>query len=200
MWLILGISYGVLNILTYRLGQDNLIGTFLSSIPMWLVIPYFAVTSNDSRQKAIVDSMLSLTGIFAGYHITRVLKHGVSVLDSYDMLWIVIGAVFGIIWAVTVYPVYEKHFGMDVTLIQKNILPSAFIAEAINEMSTKFVFRFPQNFNACHLLLLIAGVVLFTIFNRKELNRLNNYIAFIIVSLVEYAGIKFIYKLLHAVL
>lgn len=189
-------TYGVLNIFTYSTGQNNLIGTFLSSIPMWLVIPYIAITNSDSRQKAMLNSMMSLSGIFAGYHIASVLKSGTYSLNGYDVFWIITGAVFGLIWGIAVYPINKK----GIKVIQKNILPAVFIAEALHEMHNQFVFTFYGNFSMNHILLIVTGALLFIIINRKELKNLMNYITLAIVSLAGYIGITVIYRLLYAVL
>lgn len=195
-WLILGISYGVLNIFTYQSGDSNLLGTFLSSIPMWLVLPYFAAAKSNSRKKAVINSTLSLTGIFIGYHVMRMLKSGTHSLDMYDILWIGTGVVFGLLWGVIVYPSDNKN----IRLLQKNLLPAAFIAEAMYEMQQHFVFRFLYNFNMLHGLLLVAGTALFVIINRTDLKSLKNYAVFITLLIIEFIGITIVYNLLYMIL
>ncbi len=162
---------------------------------MWLLIPYFCAVKSNNRKNAVLNSTLSLMGIFTGYHITRIMKNGVSGLDSYDMLWIVIGAVFGLIWGLIVYPVNNKNFN----LFQKNLLPATFIAEALYEMKKSFVFRFPNNFNSLHTMLLIMGIILYFFINAKNSKKLKNYAAVIVLSLAEFIGIAVVYNILYMI-
>ena len=196
LWLILGILYGVLNIFFYGIDQNNFLGTFLSSVPMWLVIPYFSAIKNSNRKSAVFSSMFALMGVFTGYHITRILKSGIFAVDLYDILWIIIGAVFGLIWGLIAYPVKNSN----IKLLQRNLLPATFIAEALYEMKKSFVFRFPNNFNSLHIMLLATGVVLYFFINGKDFKSLKNCLAFVVISLVEFIGITAVYSILHSIL
>ena len=194
--LILGISYGAVNILSYTVLQSDTIGTFLSSIPMWLVLPYFVAVKSEKMKIASINSAVVLAGIFTGYHIVSMLKTGVVAIGVYDIFWIATGVVIGCLWGVFVYPVNNRF----IRLVQKNILPAVFIAEAMNEMSNRFVFRFPKNFDSYHMLLLITGVALFLIVNRKELKNKCNYIGFVLLSFMGWMLIESAYKILYMIL
>ena len=196
LWLILGILYGVLNIFFYGINQNNFLGTFLSSVPMWLVIPYFSAIKNSNRNSAVFSSMFALMGVFTGYHVTRILKSGIFAVDLYDVLWIIIGAVFGLIWGLIAYPVKNSN----IKLLQRNLLPATFIAEALYEMKKSFVFRFPNNFNSLHIMLLIMGVILYFFTNGKSSKNLKNYATFIVLSFAEFIGIAFVYNILYMIL
>ena len=96
--LILGISYGAVNILSYTVLQSDTIGTFLSSIPMWLVLPYFVAVKSEKMKIASINSAVVLAGIFTGYHIVSMLKTGVVTIGVYDVFWIATGIVVGCLW------------------------------------------------------------------------------------------------------
>ncbi|MBR5805395.1 MAG: hypothetical protein IKY30_01320 [Oscillospiraceae bacterium] len=194
--LILGISYGAVNIFSYTVLQSDTVGTFLSSIPMWLVLPYFVAVKSEKMKIASINSAVVLAGIFTGYHIVSMLKTGVVTIGVYDVFWIATGIVVGCLWGAFVYPVNNRF----IQLVQKNILPAVFIAEALNEINSRFVFRFPQNFNSYHMLLLITGVALFLIVNRKELKNKDNYIVFVLLSFMGWMFIETAYKILYVIL
>ena len=168
----------------------------MSSIPMWLVLPYFVAVKSEKMKIASINSAVVLAGIFTGYHIVSMLKTGVVVIGVYDIFWIATGVVVGCLWGAFVYPVNNRF----IRLVQKNILPAVFIAEAMNEMSNRFVFRFPKNFDSYHMLLLITGVALFLIVNRKELKNKCNYIGFVLLSFMGWMLIESAYKILYLIL
>lgn len=192
----MGISYGAVNILLYTVLQSDTIRTFLSSIPMWLVLPYFVAVKSEKMKIASINSAVVLAGIFTGYHIVSMLKTGVVAIGVYDIFWIATGVVVGCLWGAFVYPVNNRF----IRLVQKNILPAVFIAEAMNEMSNRFVSIFPKNFNSYHMLLLITGVALFLIVNRKELKNKCNYIGFVLLSFMGWMLIESAYKILYMIL
>ena len=194
--LIFGISYGAVNILSYTVLQSDTIGTFLSSIPMWLVLPYFVAVKSEKMKIASINSAIVLAGIFTGYHIVSMLNTGVVTIGVYDVFWIATGIVVGCLWGAFVYPVNNRF----IQLVQKNILPAVFIAEALNEINNRFVFRFLQNFNSYHMLLLITGVALFLTVNRKELKNKCNYIGFVLLSFMGWMLIESAYKILYVIL
>lgn len=204
---ILGIGVGLLNVLfkstlvTRTLyvgawgGFFSDIGTFLTSIGCWVMMPYIVARSplSKTRRKAATNCLLVLAGTMFGYHFGYYYGIRPSWADSlsdflglYDYLWFIIACIFGFIFGYLMHPTpfIWKNRKFDLNNWQRCFVFSTCIAESI-----WWIIWYPNGvfIDYTHLIVeLVIGLLFFIISNYNNLKDFKQYLRLFILSIMEF--------------
>ncbi len=212
-----GLLFGLLNVLFKSPIITSLnsplysdIGSFLTSVGCWVMLPYIVARSklSKTRRLAVINSILVLVGSMIGYHGGYYYGIGVYGVDSifdalslYDYLWFLIACIFGAIFGFCIYPTQLAWRNKVINLNdwQQCFVFATCIAESLwwpIWYSDHSEFDFPF-----HLIVeLSVGFLFFIISNYKHLRSTKLYLHLFILSFLEFICILLTYICLYAIL
>lgn len=187
----IGLIVGIITVIGQKYLPINL--NFLANsgaiwlIPAYLLSYYF----KSNKLNSILVSILCLIScVFCYYLFESILNNHAFFIGKYMAIWLICAIISGVILGLVIY--YSNNKKIILKQFSQNLLPAVFFSEGTNKLIHLNDYN---HMIPAIIIVILIGLILYLIINRKSILKINSIITFLILSCLGIIFYEIIYRI-----